>query len=250
MSQSQSMASLKDLLRFPFQGPDWQNRFLVGAGLVLAGFFIPIVPLVFVSGYALQVTRRVIEGEAPSLPAWDDWGRLGVDGLRSMVVSLVYLLPGALVYLGGMAVYFGGVTVMPFMLDSSPDASALFFFGLMALIAIFMASLALGMVLLALGGVPLPVATAHFVAKDRVGAAFRLREWWPVLRANKLGFFIDWVLLTGLWGIFYLAYLVICYSAILCCLLPFASAPAIFYLMLVGMAKFAQSYREGAEMVA
>lgn len=250
MSRPLSVSSLKDLFRYPFRGVDWKNRFLVGSALVLAGFFIPIVPLIFVCGYTLQVTRRTLQGEEPSLPPWADWGRLGVDGLRGLLVSFVYLLPGTALYFIGLGVYTACILVVPFLTAASgrasePAGAALALVG----VGLFMLFTCAAMLLWLLGAVPLPVATAHFVARDSVAAAFYVREWWPLLRANKLGFFIDWVVLAGLSALLYLGYTLIAYTAVLCCLLPYLLAPALFYLALVGAAKFAESYREGAEMV-
>jgi len=250
MTQPLSVAPLPALLRFPFQGPDWKTRFLIGSALILASFFIPLLPCILVCGYALEVMRRVIRGGEPALPPWDDWGRLGVDGLRGAVVGLVFLLPGTLVYLIGVGLYVLGIVVVPLwvgMSGHSPELAS----ALLALTAagtlIFFTGVAI--LLWLLGAVPLPAAMAHFVARDGVAAAFYVREWWPILRANAMGFFIDWVLVAGLWSLAYLGSMLLSYTVILCCLVPFLAAPALFYLWVVSAAKFALSYRDGAALV-
>lgn len=61
-------------------------------GLVLA--YVPIVNLA-ATGYGIRVLR---EGPHPtSLPRWEGWGRLAVDGLLAWLITLIYLLPIAAV---------------------------------------------------------------------------------------------------------------------------------------------------------
>jgi len=245
-----SIPSLKATFRFPFQDPNWQSRFIPGAALLVAGFVIPIVPGIFVYGYLLRVMRQALQGEGLRLPAWEDWGRLATDGLRGMLVSLVFLLPGMIVSFGGMAFYFIGSFSLPVLMSSAEGdaalAAPLLFLGS---IAVMFLSMLVGSLLTVVGGVPLPVATAHFVAQDRVGAAFRVREWWPLLRANKLGYFIAWVVVVGLMGILYFVTVMTYYTCVLCCLIPFLAAPIGFYLSLVGAALFGQTYRESLAVI-
>lgn len=251
MSEAITTSSLKDVFKFPFQGPNWQSRFMVGAALTFANSFIPFVPLVFVYGYFLQVMRQAAKGEDLSLPAWDDWGKLGMDGLRAILVGLVYLLPGMLVFFGGMALYMAASFAFPLLMSGAQDESSLAVVWLMIFLAsmvIMFVSMFIGSLLLMLGAIPMPVAMAHFVSQDKVSAAFRVREWWPLLRANKLGYFISWVVVAGLMAILYLAIMLAYYTIILCCLIPFLLAPISFYLLLVGSALFGQTYRESLAM--
>lgn len=253
MSEAISTTSLRTLFKFPFQGPNWQNRFIIGAVLTLANFVVPIVPGIFVSGYLLQLMRRAIKEEELVLPDWNDWGRLAKDGLRAMLIGLVYLLPGMLVFYGGMALYFISVIGLPLLMSAAgeghrvgvtvPLLMSMFSVGIMFF------SVLVGSILILLGAIPLPVATAHFAAQDKVAAAFHLREWWPLLRVNKLGYFISWVIVAGLGGILYFALMLAYYSVVLCCLIPFLSAPMGYYLSLVGAALFGQTYRESLALL-
>lgn len=244
--------SLKALLKFPFQGEDWQNRFIIGTAVALAGCFIPILPGLLLAGYALQILRQAAAGDEPLLTEWAGWGQLGVDGLRVFAVNLVYLLPGALVLVGGWGLYFAGSIGLPLWAQAVEEAAGaligfLLLIGSMGLVYI---STSASMLLLLLGAVPLPVATAHLASRGELAAAFRVREWWPYLRANALGYLIAWVVLGGLWSITYWAVIVACYSVMLCFLAPLLAAPASFYLSLIGAALFGQMYRQGAVMAA
>jgi len=250
MSEVITTTSLKTLFKFPLQGPNWQSRFLIGAALTFANFLVPIVPTIFVSGYVLQLMRRAIKGEELALPEWDNWGRLATDGLRMMLIGLVYLLPGMLVFWGGMIFYLIGAVVLP-MLAAGEGHRATVVLPLLVMfnMGIMFLSMMLGSILTLLGAIPLPVATAHFVAQDKVAAAFRLREWWPLLRVNKLGYFISWVIVAGLGAILYFVLMIAYYSLVLCCLIPLLSAPIGFYLSLVGTALFGQTYRESLALL-
>ncbi len=235
---SSPISALKSVLRFPFRGTDWQGRFLIGSALLLAGYFVPIIPAIFVFGYVLDVMRRTILGEEPSLLPWQDWGRLFRDGLRAFAVSLVYLLPGNLIYLGGLGLYFvGNVALIPAM-EQEAWGVGLFF----VLFTVFMIALFLGSLLILLGLIPLPVATAHFVAEDRLASAFHIRRWWSVLKDRRWEYLIAWLIVAGLALVLYFILCLLYYTICLCWLAPIVMVPAAFYHMLVSAALFGQAY--------
>ena len=235
MSQSMTISALKPYFTFPFQGPGWKKRFLIGSALVFATVAVPVIPLIFVCGYAVQVMRRAIEGQDLTLPNWEDWGKLGVDGLKWSAVYLAFLLPGFIAYFGGMMFYMLSAFVIPLLMESGRWGQgtemrmvALLFVGM----AVVFVSMFLGMVLTFVGAVPLPAAMAHFVARDQLGAAFRIREWWKVLWRNKLGYFITWIIVSGLMAAAYLIIMSLYFTVVLCLFLPLIYAPVIFYLLL------------------
>jgi len=252
MPEASAVTPLKALLRFPFQGSNWRNNFLIGAALRLAASFVPILPSIFVYGYALRIVRRAIEGGELELPAWDDWGKLGTDGLRLMLVGLVYLLPGTLVIVAGWTLYMVAAFSSPLLMAAAGEQGqgGLVVLGIFGSFVIMMLCMLLGSILLLLGSIPLPVAMAHFVARDQVAAAFRVREWWPLLRANKLGYLAAWVVMLGLVSVLYLAVMAAYYSVVLCCFIPVLAAPLTFYAGLIGGALFGQTYRESTSMLA
>jgi len=253
MSEKKTLGGLKRFFTFPFEGADWQKRFIIGAALALVSTFIPVIPLVFVAGYVVQVMRQAIEGQALTLPEWEDWGKLGVDGLRYGVISLTFMLPGFLVYFGGMGIYMLSAIILPLSMRMAAYGRGGFavipLFFVLSIVILFV-SIFLGMILILLGAIPLPAALAHFVAKDQVGAAFRFREWWPLLWRNKLGYFIAWVLCSGLIGILYYGMMMLYATLVLCMFVPVLSAPLLFYLALVCAAVFGETYRESASAIS
>ena len=255
MSELLTTDSLKALIRFPFEREDWQSRFAIGSVLFLLGYIIPVVPLIFVCGYTLQIVRQGVRGEKLSLPEWADWGKLGADGLRVSVATLVFLLPGLLILVGGFALFFGGMLASPWLAERAGHTQSLapallaVLLTLGSLVAPFV-SLSVGTLLVLLGAIPLPVATAHLASRGELAAAFRVREWWPYLRANALGYLIAWAVVGGLWTIAGYLYTVACYSIALCLLVPLLAGPVGFYLSLIGTALFGQVYYEGALVLA
>ena len=219
MSDVATMDSLRDVLQFPFHSSEWKRRFLIGVGLSLASMVIPIVPLIFVSGYRFRVLRRAVQGKKPELPPWDNWGELARDGLRMWLVGLVYLLPGILVILGGIALYFGASVAYPLMMigQSMHTSSPEMLVPLMMMISmvIMMVAMAVAGALSLLGGIPLPMARAHVAAQDQVAAAFRVKEWGAILRGNVMSYFIGWVVVIGLLGIWYIGTMLLYYTLIL-----------------------------------
>ncbi len=253
MSEATTTTSLKTIFRFPFQSPKWQSHFIIGTALIWAGFLIPIVPGIFVYGYVLRVMRGALDGDDLVLPAWEEWGRLALDGLRGTVIHLVYILPAMIVYFGGMAFYFIGNFSLPLLMSAANeggDVAAGLPLLILGNMAVMFLSMFIGSVLGLLGIMPLPMATAHFVANDKLAAAFRVREWWSLLRVDKLGYFIGWVMVAGLMGVLYFTFMIAYYSIILCCFMPILMAPIGFYVSLVGAALFGQIYRESAATLA
>jgi hypothetical protein len=205
--------------------------------------------LTFVYGYTLQIMRQAIEGAELTLPAWDDWNKLGKDGLRGIAVSFVYLLPGALVWFGGMALYFVSMFAMPLAAGKSGEGEAVFAVLFLVSVVIMFLSIGVGWLLSMAGAIPAPVATSHMLAHDQLSAAFHVREWWRLLKANWLGYLAAWFVVVGVTGILYLALMILYYTMVLCCLIPFVMAPIGFYLSLVSAALFGQTYRESISMV-
>ncbi len=229
---------LKTFINFPFRGPDWKSRFITGSALVLGGFIIPVIPFIFVLGYVLEIMRRVIQGEEPSLPPWENFGKLAADGIKGFIASLVYLLPGLAFIIGGYIFYF----IVLFVSPQGGEALLAYLIGM----ALFMAGLFLGLILLTLGSIPLPAALAHLAARGNVGAAFEVSGWWALIRSNPWGYFAAWVVTVGVAYIGYWLAILPFYTVILCCFSYLLWAPVLFYALVVSGALFAQFYRESS----
>jgi hypothetical protein len=238
---------LKPFFRFPFQDPEARTRFMIGCALLLGGFVVPVVPGLVVYGYALRILRRSAEGEAPAMPPWDAWGEYLGLGARAAVVWLAFTLPALAAFALGMGAYFGTFLLLLPVSASADSAGGDAFFALTFLsMAVLFLSMAIGTILLAIGVVPLPAALSHLAVKDRLGAAFSPREWWPILWANRLGYFIAFVIVMGIFGLSYLVFYALYATLVLLCVGFLLMIPIGLYAMLVGAAFFGDAYREGA----
>ncbi len=74
---------------FVFEDPDWLKKLLLNALLLL----IPVVGLIYVLGWSLEVGRRVARNDTPVLLPDIEFGRYLGLGFKAVVVSLVYSLP-------------------------------------------------------------------------------------------------------------------------------------------------------------
>ena len=237
--------SIKDLLGFPFRGKEWQSRFLIGLGLILLGF-IPFLSWILQTGYFARIMQRAIRGEELELPAWEDWGKLVMDGLRLFGVNLVYLLPVYIVMFGGMAAYMIGFFLLVPLMDTAGsseaamEASMLMFI----LMGVMFISMFLSYLLVLLGGIPLPVAMARVVDQGKFGAAFQFGEINRLLWRNKGGYFTAWVILAGLMTIFYFATVMFYVTMIFAWVIFILWIPFGFYLMAISAGLFGQTYRE------
>jgi hypothetical protein len=249
MSDTFSSSSLRSLIKFPFQSPNWKGRFLIGSGLLLGSAIIPILPALLVYGYAIRVMRQAIRGEPLELPEWSDWGGLAKDGARSFVEDLLFMAPGTIVLFAGWAVYMVASVWGSISLNAGATSDAasrlplILMFGAMG---IFFVSMFLGWFLIMLGLAPFPAALAHFVAQDKVGAALHVREWSKIIKADKWGYLVSWVVILGLGGILYFAFMLVYFLGIFCFPIFIVFVPVGLYLILVAAAVFGQFYREGA----
>lgn len=139
---------------------------------LLIGILLGIVPIVnfFVSGYVVRTAKNAMEKDS-SLPEWQNWGELFVNGLLYMVIGLLYMLPALVV--GIVSLW----PVLPSMISSytsqmmpnaaqMPDITQMMAGGMVG-------GLALMALLVLAAAYILPSAILHF-ANNGFGAAFKL----------------------------------------------------------------------------
>ena len=248
MATNNTTQQLQNVLTFPFKDPDWFKKLTIGSLLILSGFIIPILPILFVYGYVMRIMERIIvqDGE-PYLPEWDDWGKFFTDGARLLSAGLIYALPViVLIFLGYMVTFLLAI-LMPWMeaiVDTSssvftlfPLLWMLFGFGLMGV----------GILFAILMGIVVPAGLGHLVAKDQFSAAFQVNEWWPIFRANFTGFLFAFVIIMGISMIGSFIFQILYFTIILCCLIPLILSAFSMYLSLVSMTLYAQAYSDGVQ---
>jgi hypothetical protein len=116
---------VEDAVRYPLAGEDAAVTLLIGGGLLLLAtlinfvaaillflfvgallFPLALVPQVLVQGYLVRVLRSTVDGGAEP-PVFDEWVDLGVDGLRLVLVAVVYSFPLVVVGVLLTAVFVG-----------------------------------------------------------------------------------------------------------------------------------------------
>jgi hypothetical protein len=250
MTNSFTSDELTALAKFPFNDPRWQTKFLIGSLLILAGYFIPFVPGIFLYGYAFQIMHRIIvEKGEPYLPEWDDWGKLFTDGGKIMGAVFIYSLPFLLLVCGGFGLFFalsigaGAISSNPE--TGTPPEAVLPLIGM----GVWFFTITIGTILVFPLVIILPVAIGHLVATNDFAAAFRPREWWPIFKANWAGYLVSYALLLGFWMVLSFAIQILYVTIILCCLVPFILIFITMYMTVIGSVLFGQAYRAGVEQV-
>ncbi|MCK5317033.1 MAG: DUF4013 domain-containing protein [Anaerolineales bacterium] len=74
---------------FPFQDEEWVKKVVLTAVISL----IPFIGQFALIGWLVELTRRVIRGDAEPLPDWADFGGILVLGLKMFAIGFVYAIP-------------------------------------------------------------------------------------------------------------------------------------------------------------
>ena len=229
---------LNHLLTFPFKESEDRKQFLIGALVYLSSFIIPLVPLILITGYAARIIRQVLDGEQPRMVAWDDWGGMFTDGARIFGVRLVLMLPFFLLMCPVMGLSFA----LPFLMENASGDLG----WLVVLIPLFISGVVLILVpVMLIASIVLPAAEVHVVEKNEFAAAFRVRDWWPVFRANLGGFLLALAITYAISFAMTIIMQFTMLTVVLACLLPILLPVTGVYMMLVLYAAFAQAYKAG-----
>lgn len=158
---------------FAFEDKDWLKKIGI-AGLVM---LIPFIGQLTVGGWALEVTRRVINRDPETLPDWSAFGDYLVKGLKMFVIGLVYALPIILLSI------CANLPIM-FMQNGGDDTMTTVISTLSICMSCISAlyGIALGLVI--------PAAFAKFVVTGELGAAFRFSEVIGLVRAAPAAYLL------------------------------------------------------------
>ncbi len=229
-----------DLLRYPFDDERWQTKLLIGGTLGIVGAFIwpLLLPL---WGYAVRIMRRTIEEGKPSLPEWEEWGQLFEDGLRYLVVALVYTLPVIVLFCCALTFWLLIIPASAFA-ERAPALFAAAFGG--QLLGFFLMGLAL-LPAVFLGYLAV-VGVSRMAAYGAISAGLDFRAVWELARAGARHYVVAVIALLGLAYLYALVSTALAYTFVLICLLPLISGAASIYLLALFSALFGLAYREAA----
>ena len=160
---------------FQFKDDEWIKKIAIAALFVL----IPFIGPLFLAGWGLEITRRVIKEDPEPLPGWSNFGNYLVKGIQLIIIGFVYALPIILVQACTQGAYFAGAENF-----TGEDA-----FGVIAVIAqscmgclTFLYAIFLGFFV--------PAAIGHFASEDQFSAAFRFGEIFRILKAGPAAYIV------------------------------------------------------------
>ena len=175
---------------FASEDPDWIKKLIIAALVIL----IPVVGPFAVSGWALEINRRVIAGESELLPEWSNFGALIISGLKQWVVVLVYQLPAILISVCGFGLYAG-------LLAASGGSSSDDGGGALTGVAVgaMLCTYCFLFLFLIVGSLMIAPATSVLAETGEIGAALRFGHVFGLLRA-AVGPYILSVLILAVLG--------------------------------------------------
>lgn len=156
---------------YQFADPDWIKKIGIAALLSL----IPILGLIFVAGWGVEITRRVIQRASVVLPDWTDFGSYFAKGLQVLVIGLVYALPVILI-----SACIQAFTLVPMDQDVATTAITVLS------ICISCVSVIYGIVIAFM----FPAALGSFAVTGKLNAAFRLAEVFGLVRAAPVAYLL------------------------------------------------------------
>jgi hypothetical protein len=201
-------------------GKAFQRPFLDGKSLLL-GIILSIIPVInlFARGYILEatgLTKRKLAFD--KLPKWDNWGILFVRGIIALVITVIYHIPAAIVFLVGAAAAAG--TVLTALFASGGIAEIMKMTSADAILAQLLSNGAIITSLLALGPVLtiaailgvlarylVPMAILNYLANDSFGSSFAFGK--ICQKAFTGQYFMVWLvsIFTGIVGVMVLGFI-------------------------------------------
>ena len=169
---------------FVFDDEQWITKILIAAAIMLLGIlfsWVLLIPLILamamLGGYSVEITRRVIQGNPNALPEWDDWGKLMTDGLKVVVIGIVYALPVIILSIC-LGIPIGVLS------ENAEELSSVF--SLLLSCLNFLWAIVMSIVL--------PAAIAFYAVHDELSAAFRFGEIFAFVRDNIVPYLITFVM--------------------------------------------------------
>ena len=246
MKNTPTIDQIQYLFTFPFEDEGWKQKFLIAFLLSVAGFFIPIIPWIFIAGYTAKIIEVVIKEDQYHLPEWDDWGNFFMDGLRLVALGFIAVLPFLLLMGLAYAFMFAPIFIGEDTFFGNDIFTPWVFTSMLGMFA-SMFIIGFAVFFFVLLGVFFPAAMTHMIAEDTFSAAFRIKEWWPIFKTNLWGYVISFILLLGTTYLMMFAFQLFYMTIILCCLIPFISSVLSVYISIFTGAVFGQTYRVGRE---
>lgn len=172
------MVEFETALNYPWESEDRWTTIAIGSLLTLLS--VLLIPAILLAGYYQRVLRSSMDDGA--VPVFDDWGDLLVEGLKAIVVLIVYSLVPAIIVGVSLASAAGAV-----LGDGGIVSGAL-------ALGAFIGVLVGGLVGLALWYI-VPAGLANLAATGRLGSAFAFGEMRHTLASRDYA--VSWLVALG-----------------------------------------------------
>lgn len=167
----------EEAVNYPRESEEAWKTVAIGSVLTLVSFLI--IPGVLVVGFYQRVLRATLTDE--SVPVFDDWGDLFVEGLKAAVVVIIYSIVPALV-VGVSAASIAGAVLSDGIVSGALTLGAIF-------------GVLLGVLLWLVLWYVVPAGLANLARTERIGSAFAFGELRPALFSREYA--TAWLLALG-----------------------------------------------------
>ena len=241
------MVNWQETLLFPVRDAEARKQFLIACLVTLAGFIIPLVPAIILTGYGVKIMRQVIEErKKPAMPEWQgsDWSEMFTDGLRVFGVQIVLMSPLlAIMGCGFIFIFSGSLGISVFANEQNNS---------LAFISLIFLFIGIGLTmlfsLLSLPyGILISAALPHSVANNSFAAGFNFKEWFPIFRKGLGNFILGYVFIMVISFVFVFVIQFAMITLILMCIVPFLMIPYTTYITLIGNTIYSQAYVAGLD---
>jgi len=217
---------------FAMEDPDWIKKLGIAAAIVfvaIVGSVFLLIPtilgLLLLSGYAVEIARRVINNEAKPLPEWTDFGGLFKNGLFLAIALFVYSLPSIILSVCGQS----GQIIPALGLKGDTRDIAITVASIVSLCCSclqFIYSIFLGMIT--------PAVAGQIASKGSIGAAFDFNAVFGHLRAQPVVYLLVFLITAVAGFVLTLVGVIVCFIGL------FVTLP---YTMFVNAHLWGQAYR-------
>lgn len=244
------MNNLQEILLFPVRDAEARKQFLFACLVALAGFIIPIIPMIFLTGYSAKIMRQIIEErKSPSMPDWQtsDWSDMFMDGLRVYGAQFVLMLPVILIMGIGVVSMMGGsiaaaVSISDNGQSLAPVGIPIFMFGMLFIMLVSVLAIPYGVIII--------TVVPHVATTRSFESAFHFKTWWSIFRKGLGQFILAYVITMVISWILMFIIQFAMITIVLLCIVPFLMIPYAAYNVLLRNALFAQAYTSGLDQAA
>lgn len=180
---------------FVTEDPEWVKKLAIGSVLVLLAPFTLFLSMIPLAGWTVAVARRVIQGTAPVLPEWADFGELIKDGLKYVAIGIVWSIP---LWILSLCVTLAGTALA----DQMDDQTATSLVSLLSTCISLPYSIVLALLL--------PASYGHLADTGEFGSALNPATAFKIFRANVGGYVIIAVISAFVVPIIVLVGLLVC----------------------------------------